>query len=207
MDEAKAWLEIEKILSDTDGKYWDNIRGRLQKPVDVLSKNLSLEKFKTYIQKISDCKSNEKVFYYSFGFGVLSNVLEKLANESWAEQGYSFLLEEFSKVEKENDRAIALVGNYYWPGVVENFPREARVLWIEKLYNRSLGIIDGIRDQSMMATAISRVTQDMHKIGQVPWIQPFFESLVQRSFLLKEAKDQAEALSGISDVRPAYKAA
>lgn len=197
MDEKKAWFEIEKILSDTEGKYWGKIRDHLKNPIRTLSNNLSLEQFERYISKFDDYKSDEKYYYYAFGYSILSCVLKKWADEDWAEEGYIHLLEIFAKVKEENDRAIALVGNYYWPGIIEGFPLESKLTWIRDLYDECTKIIDSIQDEHMRATALSRLAIGLNKTGQMPWTRPFFESLVERSLTLKEGKDRAEALSGI----------
>jgi len=62
MDEQKAWREVEKVLSDTKGKYWGKIREHLEKPIQTLSNNLSIEKFKSHINKVDEYKSDETYF-------------------------------------------------------------------------------------------------------------------------------------------------
>jgi hypothetical protein len=197
MSNKKAWKELEKVLGDTEGKYWGEQRDRFKKFVDFLSGDLDFDTFKSYIQVVKNYKLDEKLYYYFFGFSALSGVLEERSGESWAEQGYKFLLEALSQVEEENNRAIGLVGNAFWPGVVEGFPHKTRTVWLENLYQFSLEIIDGIEDQDMKATALSRIANDLKESGELQWIRPFFENLVQRAFALKKVEDQVDALSGI----------
>ena len=134
----------------------------------------------------------------SLGFALLSLALKRHSDSPWACDAYLSLLDAVSTIDIPGDKALALAGGVFRPGIVQGFPASTPIAWLESLYLRSLAIIDDLPDPTAQALALSRVAINLSPAPTPSWVRVFFGALFDRAIGLQAPSDKAEALQGIA---------